>query len=176
MFKTILVATDGSEHADKAVDLACDLAAKYDARLLALHVLLSGDRVEKLRHWAEIEHIGGRGAAGTEAATGDVPLVKAPTIAGGQRNEFLSLEVAGFIGDQILKEAADKAKAKGVRQVKTRIEDGNPTKCVLECAKQEGADLIVIGSRGLGDLASLLMGSVSHKVSHLAECTCITVK
>ena len=176
MFKTILVATDGSEHADKAVDLACELAAKYDARLLALHVLLSGDRVDRLRHWAEVEHVGGLGAGGTEAATSVVPSAKASAIAGGDRNEFLSPEVAGFIGDQILNAATDAAKAKGVRQVKTRIEDGNPTKCILECAQQEGADLIVVGSRGLGNLASLLMGSVSHKVSHLAGCTCITVK
>jgi len=176
MFKTILVATDGSEHADKAIDLACDLAAKYDARLLALHILLSGDPIDQMRRWAEVEHVGGLGAAGTGSAIADVPLVKAPTIGGSGKSELLSTEVATFIGDQILKEAADKAKAKGVRQVKTRIEDGNPTKCILECAKQEGADLIVIGSRGLGDLASLLMGSVSHKVSHLAECTCITVK
>jgi len=176
MFKTILVATDGSGHADKAVELACDLAAKYDARLLALHVLLSGDPIDQMRHWAEVEHVGGFGAPGTKSAIGDVPVAKAPTIGAGDRGETLTHEVAEFIGDQILKEASAAAKAKGVRQVKTRIEDGNPTKCILECAKQEGADLIVVGSRGLGDLASLLMGSVSHKVSHLAECTCITVK
>ncbi len=36
---TILVATDGSEHAIKAVDLAADLATKYDARSVLCHVL-----------------------------------------------------------------------------------------------------------------------------------------
>jgi len=40
MIKTILVATDGSDHAGKAVDLAADIAAKYGARLVLLHVLL----------------------------------------------------------------------------------------------------------------------------------------
>jgi nucleotide-binding universal stress UspA family protein len=176
MFKTILVATDGSEHADKAVDLACDLAAKYGARLLALHVLLSGDSIDQLRHWAEVEHVGGLGAVGAKGAIGDVPVVGAPTIGDSGKSDLLSMEVATFLGDRILKEATDKAKTKGVRRVKTRIEDGNPTKCILECAEQEGADLIIVGSRGLGDVASLLMGSVSHKVSNLAACTCITVK
>jgi nucleotide-binding universal stress UspA family protein len=33
-----------------------------------------------------------------------------------------------------------------------------------------------MGSRGVTDFNGLLMGSVSHKISHLAKCTCITVK
>jgi nucleotide-binding universal stress UspA family protein len=45
-YKTILAATDGSEHARKAVELASDLAKKYEAKLILIHVLLSGDRAE----------------------------------------------------------------------------------------------------------------------------------
>jgi nucleotide-binding universal stress UspA family protein len=33
-----------------------------------------------------------------------------------------------------------------------------------------------MGSRGLGKMAGVLMGSISHKVSHLSKCTCVTVK
>ena len=36
--------------------------------------------------------------------------------------------------------------------------------------------MIFLGSRGLGDVGGLLMGSVSHKVMHLAPCTCVAVK
>ncbi len=39
MIKTILVPTDGSEHAKKAVLLAADIAEKFDARMVVLHVL-----------------------------------------------------------------------------------------------------------------------------------------
>ena len=43
-------------------------------------------------------------------------------------------------------------------------------------SKHEKPDMIVMGRRGLSDLQGLLMGSVSHKVSHLADCACLTVK
>jgi len=36
--------------------------------------------------------------------------------------------------------------------------------------------MIVMGSRGLSDFKGLLLGSISHKVSAQAECTCVTVK
>ena len=57
-----------------------------------------------------------------------------------------------------------------------QIEVGDPAAAILEVAKGRKADLIVMGSRGLGDLQGLLLGSVSHKVGHLADRTCITVK
>ena len=39
MIKTVLVPTDGSDHANKAVGLASDLALKYEARMVVLHVI-----------------------------------------------------------------------------------------------------------------------------------------
>ena len=36
--------------------------------------------------------------------------------------------------------------------------------------------MIFLGSRGLDDMVGLMMGSVSHKVMHLAPCTCVAVK
>ena len=49
MIKTILVATDGSDHAKKALSLASDLGAKYGARLVLVHVLLTNARSETNR-------------------------------------------------------------------------------------------------------------------------------
>jgi nucleotide-binding universal stress UspA family protein len=42
-------------------------------------------------------------------------------------------------------------------------------------AKAQAADLIITGRHGFGPLKSLLLGSTSHKVTQLAECSCMTV-
>ena len=57
-----------------------------------------------------------------------------------------------------------------------RTETGDAAEAILRVADAEGADLNIMGGRGPGGLKSLVVGSVSQKVSHLANCTCITVK
>lgn len=47
---------------------------------------------------------------------------------------------------------------------------------IVDSARETHADMIVKGSRGLSDLAGLLVGSVSHKVTNMAPCTCVTVR
>lgn len=47
---------------------------------------------------------------------------------------------------------------------------------IVDEAKSIGADVIVMGSRGLSDFTGMLVGSVAHKVIHLAECPVLVVK
>lgn len=53
---------------------------------------------------------------------------------------------------------------------------GDPAQSILECAKEAGADLIVIGSRGLGTIREWLLGSVSHYVVQHAQIPVLVIK
>jgi nucleotide-binding universal stress UspA family protein len=46
---------------------------------------------------------------------------------------------------------------------------GHVAKIIVETARDHGAGVIMLGSRGRGDLSALLLGSVAHKVIHLAD-------
>jgi len=57
-----------------------------------------------------------------------------------------------------------------------RREIGHPVDMIVNVAGREKADLIVMGSRGLGGLESFLLGSVSDRVLHHAHCPVLIVK
>ncbi|MGF1611651.1 MAG: universal stress protein [Kiloniellales bacterium] len=175
MIKTIVVPTDGSEHANKAVLLASDIAEKYGARLVLLHVLLRGGLSGEMKHMAEVEHLAEReGAAGAPFAA-NIPAAAARLLHDARADEA-PRRVYEKIGRLILDNAETTARKAGVEQIKSALEDGEAAQQILDCAEREGANLIVMGSRGLGAVKGLLMGSVSHKVTQLAPCTCVTVK
>jgi nucleotide-binding universal stress UspA family protein len=67
-------------------------------------------------------------------------------------------------------------KEKGVKNFQSSIIEGDPAQAIIEFARKEAVDTIVMGSRGLGNLEGVFLGSVSHKVCNLAHCTCLTVK
>ena len=62
-----------------------------------------------------------------------------------------------------------------VAWTKTEL-DGGPARMIVEHARRHEIDLIVIGNRGRGDLASLVLGSTSHGVIHTAPCDVLVVK
>ena len=149
MFKKILVPVDGSAHANRAVDCATNLANKYGAELILLHVMasLGSARVPpELYELARIEHI-----------------------------EATEADMLKRVAEEILQMAEERARGQGAKQVRTSIDVGHPAQAIIAHAKAEGADLIMMGRRGLGSASGLLMGSVSQKVAHLSECACMTV-
>ena len=168
--RTIVVATDGSASAQKAVELASDLAGKYQARLVLVHVLHHKALPElKVEHLATVPEA-------YRPAVADMAAMLAGTVDRGSQTGAALRRAFDLYGQQILDEAATTARERGAKEVIVSLQEGDPVQRILECAEREKADLIVVGSRGLGNLKGLFLGSVSHKLSQLATCSCITVK
>jgi nucleotide-binding universal stress UspA family protein len=77
------------------------------------------------------------------------------------------------------KEIAEAAKAaaldRGATTPRAFVKNGQPARTIVAFAKEHDVDLIVIGSRGVGDLEGYLLGSVSHKVTSLAKCPVLVI-
>lgn len=178
MFKKILVATDGSEHAEKALAVAGDLASHYDADLVVLNAFSISQMNESTRHMAEIEHLmpARRGVSGSDmgvpGAVGGLPIEPA------EESDYFGVmyQAAEKIGQRLADEGVRFARKAGAAKVKSIAVEGDPAEIILGVAKDEKADLIVLGSRGLGRLKVLLMGSVSRKVADHATCSCVIVR
>ena len=123
--KNILIATDGSEPASQALEVAIDLAKETGA---ALHVLS-----------VRPPRLAGRGGAG-------------PAI----------LEVEELHGpEHIADAAAQVARSAGV-EATAHAAHGDIVDSIAGTATTLGADLLVVGSRGMGPLSGAVLGSVSH--------------
>jgi nucleotide-binding universal stress UspA family protein len=61
-------------------------------------------------------------------------------------------------------------------EIHTEILEGDPASAIIEVAKVRNSDLIVMGSRGLGRLAGLLLGSTCQKVVSHATCPVLIVR
>lgn len=173
MIKKILVPVDGSAHSLKAVRLASDLAAKYDAEIVLLHVLLRGHMPEGLKRALEVE-VGDGGGRSSQHLVNYPQEILARV--DGRKTTQLSVDELNFIGKKMLAGVVDVCREKGVTKVSQHIDEGNPVEIILALAESAGVDMIVMGSRGLSELKGLLLGSVSYKVNNLARCTCVTVK
>jgi nucleotide-binding universal stress UspA family protein len=151
MINRILVPVDGSDHAEKAVEFAANSALQNDATMLLLHVFKPTAIPPAVHDYIKAEG-----------------LHESPSSVYHQ-----SLETTG---QEILDEAAAKAKSLGVSKVEMALVEGDPAETIIEYAKEHEYDIIIIGSRGLGGVKSLFLGSVSTKVCHATDRTCITVK
>jgi nucleotide-binding universal stress UspA family protein len=74
-----------------------------------------------------------------------------------------------------LREAAERIQAAGVG-VTTYAREGDPADAILDVAEERGADLIVVGNKGMTGAKRFLLGSVPNKVSHHAPCSVLIVR
>ncbi|HNP71644.1 MAG TPA: universal stress protein [Kouleothrix sp.] len=83
------------------------------------------------------------------------------------------LEARSAIGGQILDTMRQQVPAEMLAEV--QLLEGPPAPAILRVAEEDGCDLIVLGSRGHGQLAGILLGSVSNTVAQRARCAVLIV-
>jgi nucleotide-binding universal stress UspA family protein len=147
MVKRILVTTDGSPASNRAVDLAAHMAVKHEASFYLLNVIREMQLPPELKKMAKVENIG--------SARQDV------------------LE---FVAERVLGDAERRAKRKGVKAVRKATGPGDPATAIAKNAQRNKIDLIVMGTRGLGGVQGLLMGSVSRKVANACNVNLLIVR
>ena len=156
MFKRILVALDGSENSARASQAALELAEKLQAELIVLHAIIP----PTLYYHTEISPEG--------------PVIEPPTH---EKEIDLYLEYARRVGHGIVDGTVSEAKKRGIA---VRAELPETTSSVVETivnqAVGENADLIVVGTRGLGGFKRLLLGSVSSGVVDHAHCPVLVIR
>jgi nucleotide-binding universal stress UspA family protein len=145
MFRSIVVGTDGSDTAGKAVGEAIDLAKSVGA---SVFVVSAYEPVPQ-----------GRLREEARQAPEDLQWMINP------REDV----------DSTLAEAADRVRGAGL-DVETFAREGDPADAILDVAEEKGADLIVVGNKGMTGARRFLLGSVPNQVSHHAPCSVLVVR
>lgn len=145
--RSIVVATDFSDCARGALELAIELASKQGARLTVVHA------------WAAP-----RISGGVETP----PLVQMPGLPGVTLAEYVRDEA-----QRSLAEVADQLAKRGVR-ADMQLLFGDPRDVIVELSAQH--DLVVMGTHGRGGLTRLILGSVADYVVRHARCPVVTVR
>jgi nucleotide-binding universal stress UspA family protein len=142
----IVVGVDSSEGAKAALRFALDEAKLRQARLRVVHTWQYG-------------YIGVRGIEGLSPVAG-------ADLGDLRRTAEVAL-------DRTLNEVAPSPEADGVA-VERRVSEGAPATVLVD--ESRSADLLVVGSRGHGGFAGLLLGSVSQQCAQHAACPVVIVR
>jgi len=146
-FGTILVATDGSDDSDAAVEAALDLAHDTNGKLLVLSVVPEGEGASEDGDGADAD-------AEPPARDEDEEVIEA---------------------NDLTNDVVDHAVEWGI-EATPLVWEGEPADAILAAAESEGADVIVIGSSGKSGVGRMLMGSVSDDVIRRAPVPVMVVR
>jgi len=146
MFERVLLAVDGSEHSERAIPVAAELAKKFGSEVLVLNVR----EIVLMR------------------ADPELVLRRSDPTGKGISEEGLS--PAEQVTERLVKDGIN-AHGKSVDAVHS-----GAAKEILEEAREFGANHIVMGTRGHSELSGLLLGSVATKVLHHSDCPVTVVR
>lgn len=146
--KRILVAVDGSQNAQRALEVAVEIAKRMNAELRVAHVVY----IPTL-FWS-------MGVPGSEVPSQQIE------------------EDAEEAGRKLLAKAVKFAKDGGVASPKDELLTDlvSPAQGIVQLGERDGVDLIVVGTRGNGGFKKLLLGSVANSVLHYADCSVLVTR
>ena len=134
-YQTVVVGTDGSDSSYRAVDRAARIAADAEATLV----------IACAYHPARQE---------------DVSRVQ------DELGPDVAYQVVGSSpAEESVRTAAERARKQGATKIDTVVVDGEPVPTLTKVVKERGADLLVVGNRGLNSLAGRLLGSVPSEAA-----------
>lgn len=175
MFKSVILATDGSDHAKRAAAVAADIAAQFEAHLTILTVVPRSMTLEDVEAAPQSRRLS-RDAKSLMKRIHDV-LREGRTVDADVHQFVPALpSLKDALGRVILDEAEALANRRKVAKVTRVIAHGDAAEQILKQTRRARADLIVMGTRGLNNFRGLLIGSVSNKVIHDSKCAVLTVK
>ncbi|WP_076258946.1 universal stress protein [Intrasporangium flavum] len=150
----VVVGVDASDAAARALEAAATLAAAAEADL---HVVAVHD-LPSAAIWA------------ADPAPGFGLVVPGSWVQdASEETRAATAEVARALADRV------RSAHPGLTVVET-VPDGPPGSTLAEHARRVGAGLVVVGSRGHGGFAGMLLGSVSHRVVHDAPCPVMVIR
>ena len=156
----ILVPVDFSSYATEAFLYAATLADRFASSVLVLHVIAKDIETQAVH-----QHMGrGNPLLGLTSETLDLPTEVHETVTVDLR-EQAQTALQQFLPSPL-----------GGLKVERRVEVGHPFEQILETAKREQVDLIVMGTHGRTGLAHIVLGSVAERVVRMASCPVLTVK
>lgn len=154
LYERILVPFDGSKFAKKALDEAIKIAQNTDSILYLCTVVTVSNVIPPGSLLGFVKN--------TSANELRSRLIKSAKM---EAEKTLSYQASVY------------CKSKGVKANYKIIVNGNIAEEILKTAKQKLVDLIVIGSQGLHGISRIkTLGSVSRKVSELADCAVLIVR
>ncbi|MEO1549524.1 MAG: universal stress protein [Pseudomonadota bacterium] len=147
MFKTITIGIDGSDASINALRAACDMAQRFGAQLHLVHT------PQPQTVAFALGAVPGYDMATTMPSQAEVEDAAQKVLARG-------LEIAKEMGQPV---------------AETYSQRGDPIAQIIKVAEACGADLIVTGRRGLGNLGALILGSTSLGIANRARCAVLSV-
>ncbi len=160
MIHHVLVPTDGSECAERAVRFSAEVAERrHEAEVTVIYVHLRVHPVTQERATVEIPGKPHHEVPMVHAETHPEELVHAQEIVDAAVAEIKSLVTSPDVT------------VTGRVVVDNRVDDG-----ILKVADETKTDIIVMGTRGLSTLRGAILGSVSHTLIEKAHCPVLIVK